>query len=87
MRDAIELHTAERRALGLPAARWYVPAGPHDWRELLGPRPAPPLSSSAKLASELRRKLQPEAEFTDRRTHGVMPGDLEDANARRRAAG
>jgi hypothetical protein len=85
IRQAIELHSAERLARDLPIARWYIPANPAQWQELLGPRPEPPRSSSCKIAAELRREMQP-SEFTGRRLRGVMPGDLEDANARERAA-
>ena len=84
LRNAIELHNAERQARGLPPARWYVLANPHEWRELLGPRPAPPVSSSVKIASDLRRELRPRGDFLGR-VRGCAPGDL--ADARERAAG
>jgi hypothetical protein len=82
VRSAIKLHNAERRARDLPPARWHVPASPNDWRELLDPRPAPPVSSSVKIAADLRRELNPPSECTDRRTRGVQRGDLEDARER-----
>jgi hypothetical protein len=81
-RTAAELHTAERQARGLPSARWYLPANPGNWQELLTPRPAPPRSSWRSRAEELRRELPPPGGFTARRTRGAMRGDLEDARER-----
>lgn len=82
IRSACALYDTERQARGLPPARWYIPANPHDWRELLGPRPAAPRSSWCKDADDLRRELRPQGAFTARRTRGVMPGDLADARER-----